>query len=106
MISHLKTSLLPKDKLWINYSLKDPIEFEGFLDPIFLLLNTIIETQKINEKENSAKALYFNKNKLHKILYEEEEDIFIKSTLYSQKLSYLFFLNLLIYDNLNIINYN
>ena len=54
------------------------------------------------------KSIYYNKNSIHQYLYENEEFINITSDSDEKltKLSFLFYLSLLIADNINIVNYN
>ena len=71
----------------------------------------IINYDEINkfckDKEyNPLKFIYFNKNKIHKILYDKDETIYLDSNESEKNLSYYFYLSLLIKDNPNIINYS
>ena len=50
------------------------------------------------------KFLYFNKKKIHEILYEEEEKINLDNII-DNKLSDYFYLTLLIEDNKDMVNY-
>ena len=60
----------------------------------------------LNQKNNKKmKILYYNKNIIHRILYEEEKNIEINSEIINNEISNYFLLILLIEDNPNIINY-
>ena len=77
-------------------------------DPIFYLLKSydeILELFLNNSKHEMPKFLYFNKNKINKILYEANNCIEIKSNREIENLGYNFYLSLLISDNSNVINY-
>ena len=56
--------------------------------------------------QNIFNYFFFAKNKIHKILYEEEEFINIQFDETKNNLAFQFYLNLLINDNLNIQNYS
>ena len=60
---------------------------------------------KLNE-ENIYKFFYFNRKKVHKILYEVQETITVEYIEIKNLLSFCFYLYLLIKDNNNIINYS
>ena len=55
---------------------------------------------------NPLKLYYFNKNYIHRILYDREELIMLNSNKNGENLSYYFYLSLLIRDNQTIINYS
>ena len=63
-----------------------------------------IEKIKRNHEKNFLKILYFNKENIHNILYISEKTINIEDN-QTKKISNLFYLDLLIADNPNIINY-
>ena len=81
-------------------------------DPLMNLLEKFIEIECLLElnPHEVIKLLYFSKTKVHDILYEEEQIICIDKgeKFYNEKLklSYNFYLNLLISDNATITNYN
>ena len=60
------------------------------------------------DKLDIIKSIYYNKNSIHQYLYDNEEFINITSDSDEKltKLSFLFYLSLLIADNINIVNYN
>ena len=60
---------------------------------------------KINEPE-IIKFLYFNKDNVHQILYENEIIININLDDNKKSISYIFYLSLLIMDNIDIVNYS
>ena len=64
-------------------------------------INTIVN---VNEIE-TIKFLYFNKNKIKKILFNEEEIVNIKINKDKKELSYYFYLSLLLQENYSSINY-
>ena len=76
-------------------------------DPILKLLTNYDEIKKImNVKENHIyKFIYFNRRKVHKILYDEEEIINVDFEWIEKTLSSYFYLSLLIRENPNEINY-
>ena len=77
------------------------------LDPMYLLINNISEIYQLlkDVKNSSFQFMYFNRNKIHSILYENEEVIQISSDILKAKISNYFYLYLLITDNPDIINY-
>ena len=89
-----------------KYTLNNP--FDNDKDPIHNLLSNYDEIKKIyqnlNNNNDFFKFLYFNKEKVHKILYEEEE---IYPINYNDKITFseLFYLSLLILDKENV-NYS
>ena len=64
-------------------------------------IDTLIKDEKINLIE----FLYFNRKKIEDILYEEEEIINVRSESLKEGLSNYFYLDILITDNPDIINY-
>ena len=77
------------------------------LDPMYKIINNISEIYQLlkDVKNSSFQFMYFNRNKIHSILYENEEVIPINSDILEEKMSNYFYFNLLINDNPNIINY-
>ena len=102
--------LSPEKNLIYNTTLSQPIEAEikGMKDPINKIFNlfNIKNIKKIilNEDENIYKFLYFNKQKIISILYENEEFIYVKEN-NNIELNIIFYLSLLIRENENIINF-
>ena len=94
-------------ELCYKYTLKNPIENNN--DPIYKLIFNYEDIEDIKNmlKHNNESIinqfLYFNKNKIHQILYDGEICYEINSKNFS--LSELFYLNILILDNPEIINY-
>ena len=76
-------------------------------DPILKLVTNYDEIQKIiNAKEKHIyKFLYFNRRKVHKILYDLEEMINVDFEGIEKTFSSYFYLSLLIEENPNEINY-
>ena len=103
-------NLSPEKNLIYNTTLSQPIEAEikGMKDPINKIFNlfNIKNIKKIilNEDENIYKFLYFNKQKIISILYENEEFIYVKEN-NNIELNIIFYLSLLIRENENIINF-
>ena len=75
------------------------------LEPIFNLFIKFEELQYFFKKDSMAKIFYFNRKKVHEILYDKEEFIRINSNEKTISLNYLFYLVLLINDNKEIVNY-
>ena len=82
-----------------------PIEIDK--NPMFKLISSFDEIQYIlnNKKDGLFKFLYFNKNKIHEILYNLQGNIQINSNIINNDLSEYFYLILLLKDNPNIVNY-
>ena len=89
-----------------SISLNNPNEIEND-NPIFKLISSFDEVNytKNNFKEDLFKFLYFNKRKIHEILYDSDEFITISSDIIKNNISYYFYLTLLLEDDPNIINY-
>ena len=78
-------------------------------DPIFSLIYILSEILSIINSDNLdnnnfSKFLYFNKNNIHNILFDNEEKIIVNFQNYS--LSFLYYLSLLIRDNPDIVFYS
>ena len=58
-----------------------------------------------NEKYNIAKFIFFNKDIVHKILYNSEELINLNSFEIKKVLNNYFYISLLITDNIEVVNY-
>ena len=84
----LKESNEINKKLKVNFNYK---ELESFL--------------KLNVPE-IIKFLYFNKDYVHQILYDEENEISINTDDNKKSISYIFYLSLLIMDNIDVFNYS
>ena len=102
---HKKGKILPpKIELCSNPAILNQIESKGFkinlisnLSDIFTIYNSY--------KKDSFKIFYFNKSKIHKILFEEEESIKIDKDNEKKNLSDYFYLSSLILDNPYVIYY-
>jgi len=100
-----------KKKLKISLSyfsiLKDTIEiFEN--DPIYNLLSDYAEIEDIMKNEDKPEKLkyfYFNRTKINKLIYDNEEIISIDSEKLKNKYFDYFYLALLIEENYEIVNY-
>ena len=92
-----------------KFTLNNPVENNN--DPMFKIVNSweMIKEININYKEYNKKFLFFNKDIIHGLLYKEEESIIINETtnilLTNNNLSELFYLDLLITDNIECLNY-
>ena len=79
-------------------------------DKKIIIYDFIIEFLKnkdlIDFKKEKIKFIYSFKDRVHKMLYVEEEIILIECNEDNQKLDFLFYLSLLITDNKDIINYS
>ena len=107
---------LKKIKIVERFSIKDPIETNNTialtekgknlvnLDPIFNLFIKFEELQILINEDYMTKIFYFNRKKVHEILYDEEEIITINSNEKKKSLDYLFYLVLLINDKKFVIN--
>ena len=76
-------------------------------DPINSLITNFTEIKKISSFDdlNYIKFFYFNKKKIHSILYEEEEIVKIDNLNENTKLKEYFYLSLLISEDSCFINY-
>ena len=79
-------------------------------DPIFSLIYVLSEILSIISSNNIDKNflsqfLYFNKNNIHNILFDNEERIDLTNNVEKYSLSYLFYLSLLIRDNPDLVFY-
>ena len=92
-----------------KFSINNPVENNN--DPLFKMFNTFEMIKEINNnyEEENKKCFYFNKDKIHRLLYELEEVIKINKVsnkfLVNNNISELFYLELLILDNQDSINY-
>ena len=77
------------------------------VDPITKLLTNYEEIKEIlNMKDkNIIKYLYFNRYNITKILYNNEENIFVDFVGIKKNISFYFYLDLLIRENQNIVEY-
>ncbi len=100
MISKLSKKL----DLCYYSTLQRPIECDN--DPISKLIFDFSDILSIleSEKEETMKFLYFNKSIVNKILGESEEEIKLKSKK-NYQLSELFYLNLLMMENTELVNF-
>ena len=83
------------------------IDYENEQNPLIKLISNYEEIKNIlNLKDEIIyKYLYFNKKKVHDILYDEEEVIHVDFKIEKTMIFY-FYLNLLINDNTTIVNYS
>ena len=101
-------------KIYFCYKIAQISPVENSKDPIFILINDFDSVKQImnNKTENKMFLfLYFNKNKIHGILYDVEEVIKINDGLYSvlsndnNNICGLFYFDMLLLDNPDSINY-
>jgi hypothetical protein len=94
-----------KIKLFLNISLDKPQELEVQYQN---LLSNYSEIEKILElkKDNisNLKLLYFNRINIHAILYQNDKVIYLDNNI--DNLGNYFYLDLLILDNVDLINYS
>ena len=102
-----------KISLYYYQILYDPFEIEekkaekNNIDPISDLISSLKEINDIfknTNPDNLMKFIYYKKDKIHSILYEENENIKLDS-LIKNNISNYFYLDLLLKDNPNCINY-
>ena len=113
ILSSTKLSLIFNNTLLVILDNKNNNDecIQENIDPLTKLISNFAEItelwniKKIKE-ENIIKLFYFNKNKVHKILYKDEEILDVKPVELKKPLLFCFYLNLLIKDNINIVNYS
>ena len=97
--------------LSLNYycsTANHPIEKADNNDPILTLIKNyedILDMKIYNGNGNITKFLYFNKEKVHSILYKKNEVINLEYNKNNKNLIFYFYLTLLIRENPNILNY-
>ena len=100
---------LKSEKLIISFLdiLLGNIDYENEQNPLIKLISNHEEIKNIfNLKDEIIyKYLYFNRKKIHEILYDEEEVIHVDFKIEKTMIFY-FYLNLLINDNTTIVNYS
>ena len=101
-------------KIYFCYKSTQKSPVENNKDPIFILINDFDSVNQImnNKKENKIFLfLYFNKEKIDYILYEQEEVIKINDDLHlllsndNNNVSGLFYFDMLLLDNTDYVNY-
>ena len=99
---------LIKEKLYKDFTSKNINEIILIDDPIFKLVSDFNKIKEITNGKNTTKYIYFNKDKIHKILYDNEDIIEINEQTKKQSINFndYFYLCLLISDNKSIVNYN
>ena len=107
VISELKDYVSSRISLCYFKTLEHPLEIT---DPIKSLLFDYSELEKLIisnliENNNFSKFLYYNKNNIHNILFDNEEKITIDANNKGTEISFLFYLSLLIIDNPDILYY-
>ena len=92
-------------KLNLNYITSINSHIKTKNDPISLLISSYSEIKTISYLENFTKIIYYNKNKVHSILYEEDQIIKIDDSM-KNDLQANFYLTLLIREDVEIVNYS
>ena len=90
----------------INFISKKKCKFKS--DPFYNILSKYSQIENLLKLNiiSTIKYIYFSNKKVHIILYDEEEFINVKSEdEIKANLSFYFYLNLLIVENIDIINY-
>ena len=97
------------NNLYENHLLyyKSNSEFIFLIQPLITLLSKYFDEikQKLESETDIIKYIYSNKNWFHNMLYEREEIVKIEFGEQKTNLNYNFYLNLLIKDNPEIVNY-
>ena len=88
--------------LCYNSTIDKPLEIEN--NPIYKLIKKFDEIKQLKDVPNFLIFLYFNRKIIHQILYDEEEIIYIDDINDNNLCSYIY-LNFLIDDNINVVNY-
>ena len=101
-ITYSKTYLIPKLKIVYATPLNNEIKIIN--EPISQLIKCFNDIKQADNDINYTKYLYYYKDKIHKILYQEEIIIKIDDTL-AQNFESNFYLILLIEDQPEFINY-
>jgi hypothetical protein len=99
-------------KIYFCYKSTQKSPVENNKDPIFILINDFDSVKELLNNKNEDKMflfLYFNKEKIHNILYDLEEVIKINEDLYllfsNNNICGLFYFDMLLLDNPESINY-
>ena len=100
----MKNNIPIKLKLCYNSSLKQSIENNDIIFKLIKNYSEIINIIQYNSS-NYLQFLYFNKNNIHKILYDYDEIISIDLNEKDKTFENYFYLYLLILDNSTIVNY-
>lgn len=109
-----KELLSPKLSFIFDIFLKDikdnkfGLFLQGNIDPFNQMISNFEEIQELLsiKEQKIMKLFYFNKTKLHNILYEQEEIINVDLFGTSKDLAFYFYLILLIKENQMIVNYS
>ena len=92
-------------KIMLSY-LNSYLEFTFLSESLFNLPKLFDKIkQKLESETDTIKFIYFNRNWFHNVLYEREELIIIEFDEQKNNLYYCFYLDLLIMENPDIINY-
>ena len=88
-------------------TLYEPLENKDIMEKLLynLLNNKLDCLNALLEHPEFTKFLYFNKKSVHQILYDKEEMINLDFHNEFTNLSYYFYIDLLISDNLDLVNY-
>ena len=104
--------MLSRLKNYFCYKITQISPVESKKDPIFILINDFDSVKELLNNKNEDKMflfLYFNKEKIHSIMYDLEEVIKINEDLYllfsNNNICGLFYFDMLLLDNPESINY-
>ena len=98
-------NIINKYKL-LNFTNKKIISFIEEVDPILNLINDFSEINALlNKIPDKFKFIYFHRKKIKKILYNNEEQIILDSDKIENTLDNIFYLSLLLTENIEIVNY-
>ena len=93
----------------LNYPFYEEIKFlelssNGQTIAKLINLNDFKEAYKLNDL-NTIKFIYYHRKLIHNIIYEKENNIILNDENQSEFLSFYYYLNLLINENKDIVNY-
>ena len=97
-----------KINIWYDFTLDFPEKNDkNNNNPIFKLISNFNEIENLEQKQKDfLKVLYFNRFKIHKILYVADETLIINSDdINNNEFHSFFYLALLIEEDINLVNY-